>query len=402
MVIELNMKRFDNIKMTRVCKTLFLLFIPILIKSEEISIESPLFMNALSLLENYSPYTSNLTHIKYLLEISEQENDYDALQKLGEFWLLGYPISYENPNVDTSIVKDGKFSRNIDLAMFYFKKALSKSSDAGHFVSLILQQSLLINSFDKYLPAMDTPITTIKSLEDSSIQKMSSMAIAASIFHFERCLASEKIPEFLLQGPNPFIRLPYYQFPMCGYSCEKLAYLALAPATKSLEYIFRNHKESTYIRPIGEEAGIYGKDAKNWLKMYEKSIRNHPQSMSALGQYYIKGNPMLGVEPEINTGIELLERAAQTGEVQAHENLGVLYSKGHGVEKNYTKAVEHLNIAFNKGSIIASALLGEMYLYGQGVEVDKIKGLGLLKSAASQGNIESITTLGTYFFLEKD
>ena len=387
--------------MTRVFCMCLLVF-ALSASASKVSIGSNPFNEALSLLENYSPYTSNLTNIQYLLELSAQEDNYEAMVKLGEFWLLGYPVAYENPNNHSHILKDGIFNRNIDLAMYYFKKALSKSKEAGHYISIVLQQSFLVDSFAKYTPVSGVQIATIKSLEEASIKKMSSMAIASSIFHYEKCLSHPKVPNYLKGDSFSYINFPYSHQSTCDYDCEKLGYLAIIPATSALEYIQRLQRVRTPMRAIGEDVGIYGDNMKNLLKLYGKSIGNHPQSMTTLGDFYIKGNLLQGVEREISTGLSLLEKAASAGDMHAHEHLGTLYYKGSGVEKNLTKAFEHLNTAKKQGSLVAHALIGEMFLHGHGVPEDKSSGLTLLKYASQNGNLEANIILGCYYFLEKE
>lgn len=382
--------------MTRVFYvTFFFTFLP------SSSLEAKPFEQALTLLESFSPSTSNITHIKYLLELSEQDASYESMVKLGEFWLLGYPLSHNNPSASGELVKDGHFNRNTDLALYYFKKALTKSKEAGFYISLILKQSLLIDSFAKYAPVTGVQISTINSLEEANIDRMSSMAIASAIFHYEKCRFSPKIPEFL-NDPLSYINLPYYQFPQCGLGCEKLAYLAIAPATSALEFSMRSQKDRLPLKAISEDLGIYGEDMENLLKLYGKSALNNPEYMSVLGEYYLKGNLAQGIEPEIGTALDWLNKATAAGNMHAYESLGNIYHKGLGVEKNYTKAIELLNIAKEQGSILAHGLLGEMFLYGKGLPEDVEKGLILLKYAAKQGDLESSSTLGAYFFLQKE
>ena len=140
---------------------------------------------------------------------------------------------------------------------------------------------------------------------------------------------------------------------------------------------------------IGEDNSkwLYGEDMKNWIKLQEKNFRNHPKGMATIGYNYVIGKPDHGFEPEIKAGLELLEKAASAGEIQAYESLGEIYSKGKGVEKNITKAIEFLEYATNQGSLYANALLGEIYLKGQDVPIDIKKGLDLLNYAASKGNL---------------
>lgn len=388
--------------MTRISVLILLFLSSFALSFSSISLDSESYVEALRLIEDYSPYASNLTYIKELLEESAKLGNSDAMGKLGEFWLLGYPVSPESPSYNADFVENGKFVRNIDLAMHYFKKSLHKSKDSSYFASLILQQSLIIDTFDKYLPLSDHPISTFQSLEEKTLTQMSGFGILSSIFHHERCKHIAYVPEFLRKQYASFANYPFYSPPKCGHTCEELAHLAVIPATEALKYIFRTQRSSNDPRAIDDTVEIHGESYKNLLKLYGKQLQDHPPSMSALASYYIKGDPWLGVAPEISTGLNLLEKAAISGDVLAHEKLGIMYSRGIGVEKNATKGIEHLKIARDKGSITSEGVLGELYLKGEGVEKDIILGLKVLKNSADKGSLESISILGRYYFFEKD
>ena len=65
--------------------------------------------------------------------------------------------------------------------------------------------------------------------------------------------------------------------------------------------------------------------------------------------------------------------AAEQGLAQAQHNLGLMYSKGHGVPQDYAKAVEWYRRAAEQGNATAQNNLGVMYDNGQGVPQDHAK-----------------------------
>lgn len=383
--------------MTRVyfmCLTIF-----ILARSEEIvkNVRSDIQY----LLENYSSYSSNLSLILDLLENKAELNDPEALSNLGEFWLLGLPLSSEEYYEDTEFIKEGKFVRNYDLAVYYFKKSLSSSQESSYFVNLMLQQSLLVDGLDKYTPISGVNLATIKSMQEKSISQHSSLGIISTVYKYQMCYNNVYVPEFLRMKALTTTPIKANSV-HCGYNCEELAYLALNSATKSLEYLQRTNKKEVYDIPsIVDNELLTASRLQNILKMYEKQS---PMSkhIGSFANFYIQGHKIIGMKPELETGINILEKSASQGNTNAHESLGVLYSEGRYVEKNITKAISHLKIAMNKGSISAYTLLGQIYLSGNEVAKDEELGLKYLKYAASNLDQESYKVLGDYYFLKKN
>jgi TPR repeat protein len=359
--------------------------------SKNLTIQYSIPSNETALIDRYSPFTSNLTEIKSFLELSTKNKDMEMVSKLAEFWLLGYPISKTNPSISSELVENNVFKRNTDLAIKYLKKALNKSSEANYFVTLIYQQSLLIDSFDKYLPATGTSLTTLKSLEDTGMKKMSSMAITASIFNYERCKSAAKFPSFL---EDTLSYLFTNSDPKCGYRCEQLANLALKPTTKALEYIFKTGRQSFPVKAINKDTQLFSSYIRTLRKVYGANIENQPNIMDLLLQNYIKDNIIQDINYTHSLNFNSL--------TQSHDNFVLLNSEDYDITKNFTKALENLYYAKEKGSVEAYAAIGKILITGQGVPVDKKQGLKMLRYAADQGHLESIVILGTYYFIDKN
>lgn len=92
-----------------------------------------------------------------------------------------------------------------------------------------------------------------------------------------------------------------------------------------------------------------------------------------------------------------LEKSAEKGDPNAQCDLGVMYTKGHGVRQDYTKAKEFFEKAADKGNETALFNLGCMYDTGTGVTQDYAKAAELYQKAADRGNPFAMGNLGTFY-----
>lgn len=87
-------------------------------------------------------------------------------------------------------------------------------------------------------------------------------------------------------------------------------------------------------------------------------------SMNNLGVLHSEGKD--GVKKSFRTAIPLYRRAAQKGLPQAYFNLGKAYSEGHGTPKNYQKAIHFYKMAAGLGSNPEAEFnIGCLYLTGK-------------------------------------
>lgn len=91
--------------------------------------------------------------------------------------------------------------------------------------------------------------------------------------------------------------------------------------------------------------------------------------------------------------------AAEQGNAEAQNCLGVMYYSGHGVSQDYAKAAKWLRMAAMKGDTNAQCNLGNLYLSGKGVPRDYAEGVKLYRLAAAQGHSESQCRLGEMYLI---
>ena len=95
--------------------------------------------------------------------------------------------------------------------------------------------------------------------------------------------------------------------------------------------------------------------------------------------------------------MELLRKAADKGQPDAENALGVMYYTGDGVERDYGRAVGYFRMAAGKGQSDAECFLGTMYYFGEGVERDPALALEFFRKSAAKGNPSAQYYLGLIY-----
>ena len=85
---------------------------------------------------------------------------------------------------------------------------------------------------------------------------------------------------------------------------------------------------------------------------------------------------------------------AEKGEAEGQLNLGVCYTRGHGVAKDDVQAVAWFRKAAVQGFAPAQTLLGHRYFGGEGVPKDQALAVTWYRKAAEQGNASAQMSLG--------
>jgi hypothetical protein len=108
-----------------------------------------------------------------------------------------------------------------------------------------------------------------------------------------------------------------------------------------------------------------------------------------------EGSPVdasaLGAAVRVNAGaLELLVGAAEAGNTEAMNFLGVLYAIGSQVPRDYPMALYWFQKAIDSGSSDAMDNLARMYVVGMGVPRDYVNALRWFERAAVRGNVHSM------------
>ncbi len=100
---------------------------------------------------------------------------------------------------------------------------------------------------------------------------------------------------------------------------------------------------------------------------------------------------------DYKTAVTIWTTAANKGDAEAQNNLGLLYDKGEGVAQDYNQAVSWYRKAAEKGFAAAQNNLGLSYAKGQGVPQDNKRAVSWFRKAADQGYLEAQINLGAMY-----
>lgn len=135
--------------------------------------------------------------------------------------------------------------------------------------------------------------------------------------------------------------------------------------------------------------------ALKWLQ--QSDALGLPQAAYMLGKMYVSG---IGVEKNPVKAVELFEKAAAKGSVEAMTALGQMYSVDHGIifPHDYQKAVDWYKKAADKNDPVAQNNLG--FLYARGVmngEKDMEEAVAWYRKAGENGYPLALFNLGYHY-----
>lgn len=96
---------------------------------------------------------------------------------------------------------------------------------------------------------------------------------------------------------------------------------------------------------------------------------------------------------DYETAMRWYRQAAENGNAEAQDNVGLFYLMGMGVKKDAAEGARWLRKAAAQGNEVAERNLGVMYLQGMGVPADREEGIRWLRKAAAHGDDESKAAL---------
>jgi hypothetical protein len=99
------------------------------------------------------------------------------------------------------------------------------------------------------------------------------------------------------------------------------------------------------------------------------------------------------VEADYNQAARWFQKAAESGDPKAQQNLAMMYYKGQGLNQDYHQAAKWYLKAADNGDSKAQHNLGIMYCKGQGVIVDYIQSYAWFNLANASGHQLSLINL---------
>ena len=128
------------------------------------------------------------------------------------------------------------------------------------------------------------------------------------------------------------------------------------------------------------------------VKWYRRAAnKGNAEAQNDLGLCYYYGE---GVEEDETEAVRWFWDAAMQGNARAQNNLGNCYYYGKGVKQDNKEAVEWYQGATAKGNADAQYSLGNMHEYGHVVEQSYEKAVEWYRKAAEQGQVRALCKLG--------
>lgn len=160
-------------------------------------------------------------------------------------------------------------------------------------------------------------------------------------------------------------------------------------STKALEYL-KKSADGGYgvaLDKLGEiEIGKrnYILAAEYWENAIQVGCCLHIYTLACL---YIEGN--YGIQQNAQRGVELMRKAAELGNADAQNELGILYYKGDIVPQNYAEAFKWVQMSANANSALGQNNLGMFYKQGVGCVANPTTAAVWYEKASNQGNFNA-------------
>jgi TPR repeat protein len=119
--------------------------------------------------------------------------------------------------------------------------------------------------------------------------------------------------------------------------------------------------------------------------------QGNANAQNNLGMMYDNG---LGTSQDYKQALYWFTKAAEQGLLSAQYNLGVMYDNGQGTPKNYKQAIYWYTKAAEQGEAKAQYKLGFMYYNGEGTPKNNVLAYVWWNIAAAQGHEDAKETRG--------
>jgi TPR repeat protein len=198
--------------------------------------------------------------------------------------------------------------------------------------------------------------------------------------------------EYLKQYPNGTF---------AGLARNRIA--ALQPAPKPVETQVAMVRPPVMGVPIDNDTdlaakgrdAIFRKDYKQALQLSAGAAeRGNAQAQNNMGILYMNG---LGVEQDYTQAMRWFNKAANQGFPKAQNNIGTMYEKGLGTPRDYTQAMQWYRKAADQGELVAGLGIGTLYDGGLGVDKDYVQALDWYKKAAAEGVAQAQYAIGAHY-----
>lgn len=155
-----------------------------------------------------------------------------------------------------------------------------------------------------------------------------------------------------------------------------------------------------------EAALGYRVDTSDWKKNFDDAVRQEEARRTAArnaetatslyeeGLLHYHGR---GVGQDFEKAQQLWEQAAELGDTNAQNNLGIIFEFGQGIAPDLQRAVAYYRQAAEGGNVLAQLNLGKTHLRERDAGITQEEAKRWLQMAARQGSDEAVTLLLRHF-----
>ncbi|WP_300709601.1 sel1 repeat family protein [uncultured Desulfovibrio sp.] len=131
------------------------------------------------------------------------------------------------------------------------------------------------------------------------------------------------------------------------------------------------------------------------LRLWQEAAEaGDPQAMNNLGVLYDKG---LGVEPDVGRALHWYAKSADAGHPSGMCNFGRMLEQGRGVPLDAAEAARWFDLAARRGQPEAQYNLGMLYEQGHGVQKDDAAAAAWYSRAATANQPDALARLGHFY-----
>jgi len=159
-------------------------------------------------------------------------------------------------------------------------------------------------------------------------------------------------------------------------------------------------------RSTSESTLGYRVDTRDWKKKYDDAVKEETARRTAArnaeaavslyeeGLLHYHGR---GVGQDFEKARRLWEQAAELGDTNAQNNLGIVFELGQGVAPDLQRAVAYYRQAAEGGNVLAQLNMGKTHLREPGSGITPAEAKQWLQMAARQGSDEAVALLLHHF-----
>ncbi len=144
---------------------------------------------------------------------------------------------------------------------------------------------------------------------------------------------------------------------------------------------------------VGQGVELDKIDISQALVACQKAVEEHPEIVRYV---YLLGRAQLAAG-HVKDGLQLIQKAADSGYVRANHQLGVMATNGLGMDINLEQANAFFKLAADKGDPLALLAFGRNLVKGIGMKADPKQGINILKHAAELGNTDALDEMGSLY-----